>query len=118
MKDSNNTSIIARLVFGETAFLFTGDASQSVERQLSRFAGQQLDSDVLKVAHHGSKTSTAPEFVEAVSPEIAVISVGKDNKYGHPHQEVLDNLKGVKILRTDLDGDIKIISDGANYKVK
>lgn len=111
-KDSNNTSIVLKLTFGETSFLFTGDATKSVEGQLSREAGQQLEADVLKVGHHGSKTSTSKEFVEAVSPKIAVISAGKDNRYGHPHQEVLDNLAGIKVLRTDLDGDIKIISDG------
>lgn len=115
MKDSNDSSIIARLVFGKTSFLFTGDATQSVEKQLSRLAGQ-LDSDVLKVGHHGSKTSTSKEFVEAVSPEIAVISVGKNNTYGHPRQETLDNLAGIKIFRTDLDGDIKIISDGVSVR--
>lgn len=116
-KDSNNTSIVARFVFGETSFLFTGDATQSVEKLLPRLAGQ-LDSDVLKVGHHGSKTSTSKEFVEAVSPDIAVISAGKDNSYGHPHQSVLDNLAGVRIFRTDLAGDIKIISDNLNYAVK
>ena len=120
-KDSNDTSIVARLVFGETSFLFTGDATQSVEKELVLSPAKhkaQLDSDVLKVGHHGSKTSTSKEFMEAVSPEIAVISVGKDNKYGHPRQEVLDNLAGVKILRTDLDGDIKIISNGYSYSIK
>lgn len=112
-KDSNNASIIARLVFGQTSFLFTGDVYKSVEKELLlSLAKQQLDSDILKVGHHGSKTSSAKEFIEEVSPEIAVISVGKDNKYGHPHQETLQNLEGIKIFRTDLDGDIKIISDG------
>lgn len=124
LKDSNNTSIVARLVFGETSFLFTGDATQSVEKELvlpptpHNPTPHNLDADVLKVGHHGSKTSTSKEFVEAVSPVIAVISVGKDNTYGHPRQEVLDNLAGIKILRTDLDGDIKITSDGINYAVK
>ena len=121
LKDSNNTSIIARLVFGKTSFLFTGDATQSVEKELILGRTEykaQLDSDVLKVGHHGSKTSTSKEFVEAVSPEIAVISDGKNNQYGHPHQEVLNNLAGAQIFRTDLDGDIKIISNGINYKIK
>ncbi|MBI2625337.1 MAG: MBL fold metallo-hydrolase [Candidatus Nealsonbacteria bacterium] len=124
-KDSNNTSVIIKLVFGETSFLFTGDAYKSIERQLLGRAKQQpsqtwqqLDSDVLKVGHHGSKTSTAPEFIGAVSPEVAVISVGKDNKYGHPHQETLETLSGIEILRTDQDGDIKIISDGASHEIE
>lgn len=111
MKDSNDTSIVAKLVFGETSFLFTGDATKSVERQLLHQV-EQLNSDVLKVGHHGSKTSTSREFVEAVSPEIAVISAGKNNSYGHPHQEVLDNLAGARIMRTDLEGGIKLKSDG------
>ena len=118
LKDSNDTSIIAKLTFGQISFLFTGDATQSVEGQLLRLAEQLIDSDVLKVGHHGSKTSTSKEFVEAVSPEIAVISVGKDNKYGHPRQEVLDNLDGIRILRTDLNGDIKIVSNGNAYWLK
>ncbi|MBI2042002.1 MAG: MBL fold metallo-hydrolase [Candidatus Nealsonbacteria bacterium] len=118
LKDSNDTSIIAKLVFGKISFLFTGDATQSVEKELVRGpTPHNLDSDVLKVGHHGSKTSTSKEFVKAVSPEVAVISAGKNNSYGHPHREVLDNLAGINILRTDLDGDIKIISDGVNYTV-
>lgn len=112
LRDSNDSSIVVRLVFGKTSFLFTGDATKSVEKELVLDSVKhKLDSDVLKVGHHGSKTSTSKEFIEAVSPEIAVISVGRNNSYGHPRQEVLDNLSGAKILRTDLDGDIKIISD-------
>jgi competence protein ComEC len=139
-KDSNNTSIVAKLNFGENSFLFTGDAYQSVEEELiirenscsnsCKFA--TLDSDILKIAHHGSKTSSSEEFLKAVLPELAIISVGKnkdllpdcDNKernyYGHPSCEVLERLKnfGINILRTDLDGDIKIFSDGENLKIK
>lgn len=117
VKNTNNSSVIVRLVFGENSFLFTGDAGKSVERKLIK-EGAKIDSDVLKVGHHGSKTSTSKEFVEAVSPEIAVISCGKDNRYGHPYSETLENLKGIKIFRTDLDGDIKIISDGWRYKIR
>jgi len=115
-KDSNNTSVIAKLVFGENSFLFTGDAYKSTEQELID-RGVDLNSDVLKVGHHGSKTSSSEEFIKNVSPEIAVISVGKDNTYGHPNPEVLETLKkyGIRILRTDLDGDIEIISDGTKY---
>jgi competence protein ComEC len=111
-KNSNNTSIISKLNFNEISFLFTGDAYESVEKKLLE-KETELRSDVLKVGHHGSKTSTCEEFLEIVSPEIAIIQVG-ENKYGHPHPEVLERLKkfGTKILRTDEDGDIKIISDG------
>ena len=117
VKNTNNTSIIARLVFGENSFLFTGDAYKSVERELLK-GGAEVDSDVLKVGHHGSKTSSCKEFIEAVSPEIAVIQCGKDNPYGHPHPETLQTLEGIKVFRTDLDGDVKIISDGLNYQIK
>lgn len=97
---------------------FTGDAYKSVERKLvSR--GIEMNSDVLKVGHHGSKTSTSKELLEEVAPKIAVISAEKDNTYGHPHEETLEILKeyDIKILRTDEVGDIKIISNGQNYEV-
>jgi len=117
-KDSNDTSIVARLVFGETSFLFTGDIDKSVEKDITD-KNPDLTVGVIKVAHHGSKTSTSGEFVGRVSPEYAVISVGGDNKYGHPTQEVLDILSkyGIMIFRTDEVGDIKIISNGEKYAV-
>jgi len=117
-KDSNNTSIISKLVFGKNSFLFTGDAYKNVEGELINKKAE-IDSDVLKVSHHGSKTSSSEEFIKSVSPQIAVISAGIGNKYGHPHQEVLELLEkyDIKVSRTDKDGDIKIISDGKNYEV-
>ena len=123
LENSNDTSIVNRLVFGQNSFLFTGDITKSVEKELinhsNSFKLTTLDSDVLKVAHHGSKSSSAEEFIEKVSPKIAVIQVGKNNRYSHPHQEVLDTLEryGITILRTDRDGDIKIFSDGENLKI-
>jgi len=119
LEDSNNTSIIIRLVFGENSFLFTGDAYQSAERELIQ-REVNIDSDVLKVGHHGSKTSSSEEFIEKVSPEIAVIPAGKDNPYGHPYPEVLETLAryGIRILRTDLDGDIKIVSNGESLRAE
>lgn len=93
--ESNASSIVAQLIYGETVFLFTGDSPQSIEKYLVSVYGSGLESDVLKVGHHGSKTSTASAFAAAVSPQYAVISAGKDNSYGHPHQEVLDTLSGV-----------------------
>jgi len=115
-KDSNNTSIVAKLIFGEKSFLFTGDAYKSAEKKLVD-KETDLASDVLKVGHHGSRTSNSEEFIEKVSPEIAVISVGKDNTYGHPHQETLDTLEkyGIKILRTDKNGDIQILVDEHSF---
>lgn len=117
-KDSNNTSIVAKLVFGKNSFLLTGDNYKSVEEQLVE-SKAYLDSDVLKVGHHGSKTSTSEEFILKVSPEIAVISAGKNNSYGHPHRETLDILVkyGITVLRTDRDGDIKIISNGKTLQI-
>jgi len=119
LKDSNNTSVVAKLAIGKNSFLFTGDIYKSAERELIK-KGASLDSDILKVGHHGSKTSTSEEFLKMVTPKIAIISIGKDNRYGHPHQEVLEILTkyGIKILRTDLDGDIKIISDGKSLITK
>ncbi|MDO8622965.1 MAG: MBL fold metallo-hydrolase [archaeon] len=113
----NDTGIISRLIFGKNTFLFTGDISSKVEKELVS-KEIYLKSDVLKVAHHGSKYSTSDEFLKMVEPKIAVISVGK-NSYGHPTSEVLQRLKifGIHILRTDKDEDVKIISDGNNLKV-
>ncbi len=115
-KDSNNTSIVCRLSFKNNSFLFTGDATKVSENKI--IAETDCDSDVLKVGHHGSKTSTSREFLENVSPDIAVISCGRDNPYKHPHEQVLKNLEelGINILRTDQDGDIKIVSNG-NYLI-
>lgn len=127
LKDSNDTSVIGRLAFGDTSFLFTGDVTQLAEKELiSAYSCPNscefvtLDSDVLKVAHHGSKTSSLSEFLKEVSPEVAVIPVGKNNSYGHPATETLENLNkyGIKVLRTDERGDIKMISDGGVIKVE
>lgn len=127
LKDSNDSSLVARLVFGEKSFLFTGDIMKSAEEKL--LADKvNIDSDVLKVAHHGSKTSSQENFIDSVSPEVSVISLeGKNeveggdcdnkerNRYGHPSCQVLEVLgRYGKILRTDEQGDIKIISDGQN----
>ena len=118
LKDSNDTSVVTRLTFGENSFLFTGDVSRSAEKKFTENE-INLDSDILKIAHHGSKTANSEDFITKVSPRFAVISVGKDNRYGHPNQEILDvlNKYGIKVLRTDRDGDIKIISDGKNYGI-
>lgn len=111
--DINNWSIVMKITFGENEFLFTGDAEELVEHQLIN-AGADIKADVLKVAHHGSTTSSSAEFLRKALPEIAVIECGKDNEYGHPHNEVLKRLKdiGAKVYRTDLDGDVVITSDG------
>ncbi len=117
-KNINNTSIVAKLIFGETPFLFTGDIYKSAEKELIE-RGFEIDSNILKVSHHGSKTSSDEVFIREVSPEIVIVSCGEDNPYGHPHQEVLDILEkyDITVLRTDRDGNIKIISDGENLKI-
>ena len=117
-KDTNQTSIVLKLSYGEKSFLFTGDIYNTQESDLLE-RGIDVDSDVLKVAHHGSKTSSFDSFIASVSPEAAVISLGKDNSYGHPHKEVLDilNKYGIKILRTDELGDIEMMSDGKTLSI-
>ena len=113
-EDTNNTSIVIRIVYGDTSFLFTGDAEQETEEKILE-SGQDIESTVLKVGHHGSSTSTSQIFLDAVSPTYAVISCGKDNSYGHPHSETLAKLAsaGVEVFRTDELGDIYCTSDGS-----
>lgn len=115
LKDSNDSSIVANLTVGENSFLFTGDIGFAIEKQLEK---ENIYADVLKIAHHGSKYSSSEDFLRNVLPKFAVIEVGENN-YGHPTDEVLARLNnfGIETLRTDQDGDIKIISDGNNLKV-
>jgi len=114
-EDTNNTSIVIKLTYGETSFLFTGDAERDSELDIID-AGFDLDCDVLKVGHHGSSTSSSYVFLNEVMPEYAVISCGVDNSYGHPHDEVMSRLRDadVKLYRTDLQGDVICVSDGKN----
>lgn len=117
-KNSNDSSIVSRLVFGENSFLFTGDISRKIERKLIE-EKINLMANVLKVGHHGSKYSSTDKFLATIKPEIAIIQVGKNN-YGHPASEVLERLRKflIEVLRTDKDGDIKIITDGKNLMIK
>jgi competence protein ComEC len=112
--DTNKYSIVAKLYYGNSTFLFTGDTPTDVELYLAKTDGTELKSNVLKVAHHGSRNSLSPEFLSAVLPEYSVISAGKDNSFGHPHKEILDFLNSIKsnILITFDLGDITFISDG------
>lgn len=115
----NNASIVVRLEYGRTAFLFTGDAEAEEESDLIA-THQPLSCDVLKVGHHGSHTSTTVPFLTAVHPQIAVISVGAHNLYGHPSPEVLDRLQtaGIKVYRTDQTGAVTCISDGVSVQTE
>lgn len=118
-KDANNESIVIYLDFGDTDFLFTGDMEEWAEESVLE-AHYYIDADVLKVAHHGSSTSTSDAFLSATTPEYAVISCGLGNSYGHPHDETLDRLgkTGAEIYRTDVQGDILFTSDGKTLIVK
>ncbi len=110
----NDYSIVVRLEYGENSFLLTGDAEETSEIEMVDKNADILSVDLLKLGHHGSITSTSKEFLDAVDPEYAVITVGRENRYGHPDDEVLARLasKDIQIYRTDLDGNIIAISDG------
>lgn len=116
----NSMSVVARVSYGNTSFLLTGDAPKAVEEYLVLRYGEYLESDVLKVGHHGSRTSTSQLFLETVAPELAIISAGQDNSYGHPHTEVTDSLfnAGVEILTTATAGTITLVSDGEQLWVE
>lgn len=115
-KDMNNDSVVLRADFGASSVLYTGDAEDvSEEEMVSRYAlNGKLDCDLLKVGHHGSDSSSTEAFLKAVSPEMAVISCGEGNDYGHPKQVILSRLEkhGVTYWRTDLSGSVVIVSDG------
>jgi len=111
--DPNNSSIVLRVVYGETSFLFTGDAERAEEQEILD-AGYTLKSTVLKVGHHGSGSSTTYPFLREVMPEYAVISVGENNSYGHPAEDTISRLRDadVRVFRTDMQGDVICTSDG------
>ena len=104
----NNDSLVVKIEGGHSSFLFTGDIEEEAEENLLHL-GRWLKSDVLKIPHHGGKTSAYESFFRMTSPEIGVISAGRDNSFGHPHQEMLDALNRVRIYRTDLDGAVKVM---------
>lgn len=116
--EKNDMSVVTRLTFGDRAFLFTGDAESGVEKQLVN-SGYTLSADVLKLGHHGSKTSSSSLFLKAVSPQCAIATCGADNDYSHPHREVLQRLDamGITLYRADISGNIVITSDGETFKV-
>jgi len=116
--ESNMGSIVARLSYGETSVMLTGDSPIAIEEYLVSHFGGALHSTILKLGHHGSKTSSALSFISAVSPDVAVISAGKDNSYGHPHQEVLDRIAtvGISSVSTIDLGMIQFVSDGRVFR--
>ncbi|MCI8700183.1 MAG: MBL fold metallo-hydrolase [Clostridia bacterium] len=113
----NEASIVLKMKFGEKAFIFTGDANEKNEKEMLKM---DIKADVLKVGHHGSRTSTSKEFLEKVNPTYAIISSEKENSYEHPHKETLEKLKdkSVNVYRTDENGTILIITDGKEIEIQ
>ena len=115
--DPNNSSLVAQIVYDKTAFLLTGDVERLGEETVLR-NGEDLKSHVMKIAHHGSNTSSIPQFIEKIDPDFAVISVGKNNRYSHPGDKTLELLesKGVQYYRTDRHGAVVFTSDGKRIR--
>ena len=113
----NNDSLVVKITGRNKSFLFTGDIAEEAEEDLVHL-GKWLKSDVLKVSHHGSRTSSSGDFLYTAAPEIGVISVGRDNTYGHPHKETLERLQGIKVYRTDREGAVKVTETPGGLAVK
>ena len=116
VEDLNDASIVIKLTYGKKSFLFSGDATTKVEKQI---LDKDLKVDVYKVAHHGSNTSNSSKFLDKLSPEYGIISCGKDNSYGHPHDEIVNRLKkkDIKLYRTDELGTILVTTNGTNINI-
>ena len=119
-KDKNDLSVMAKVQYGDISFLLTGDCTHISEEKVLRSFGNSLKSQVLVVGHHGSHTSTSYSFLKKVRPKIALISCGRGNPYGHPHREVLADLKRIKanVYRTDKEGSIICKTNGKNITVE
>ena len=116
----NNDSLVLKLKYGNLGVLLPGDAEKEAEREiLAENDAEDIQADVLKVGHHGSKNSSTPEFLAAVRPRVGIISAGEDNPYGHPSRELLERLEsaGVRILRTDRDGAVSVLTDGVRMEI-
>jgi competence protein ComEC len=116
--ETNTASVGLKLTYGDVDFILTGDMPSAVEDYLVSLDGKFLDSEVLKLGHHGSKTSTSKRFLQAVSPEHVIISAGKNNSYGHPHKEVLEKVKGIDKYATYERGTISFKTDGLSLWTK
>jgi competence protein ComEC len=121
--DPNNNSMVIRIKYGEIAVLVTGDIESPAEQEIVRMykkTPQKIYANILKVPHHGSNTSSTLEFLNLVSPEVAIISCGINNRFGHPKKNVLNRYKrlGINIFRTDLDGTVEVVIDGKDYQIK
>ncbi|APC83265.1 ComEC/Rec2 family competence protein [Clostridium botulinum] len=116
-ENTNDSSAVVKLTHGNTKFLFTGDAEKTSEKDILN-SNEDLSSNVLKIGHHGSHSSSSKEFLDKINPKIAIISCGKNNDYGHPHKETMKELnkRNIEVYRTDIDGNIVLTSDGENIK--
>ncbi len=118
-KDLNDYSVVILMEYKDVSFIFSGDATKLVERDILE-TGKNINADILKVAHHGSSSSSADEFIKAVNPSIGIISLGAENDYGHPHKEVENvlNKYNIETFRTDISENIIVSTDGVNYNVQ
>lgn len=114
----NEDSISARITYGDISFLFTGDALRNEELEILN-RSKDIEAHILQLGHHGSNTSSHPEFIKAVNPEVAIYSAGADNQYGHPHEEVVSLIQsmGISLYGTDMNGDIIVTTDGLEYSI-
>lgn len=115
----NDYSVSVRVEIGDVSFIFTGDAETIAEQEMVNLQYEHLNADILHVGHHGSSTSTIPSFLEAVNPEIAIINVGRNNRYNHPHSSVMNRLEDInaRIYRTDMQGHIVLATNGNNVHI-
>lgn len=118
-EDLNDKSLVLRLVYNKVSFLFTGDAETKAEEAMSVSSFSPVEATILKVGHHGSRSSSTPAFLDLVKPEVAVYSAGKGNSYGHPHAETIAALLavGAQIYGTDVNGTVVVTTDGVTYQV-
>ncbi|MFZ2197763.1 MAG: MBL fold metallo-hydrolase, partial [Thermodesulfovibrionales bacterium] len=115
--EENSSSLVLKIAGEKKSFLLAGDIEEEAEEDIAHLK-KWLSSDVIKVPHHGSRTSVQDDFLREVSPSVAVISAGRDNAFGHPSQEVLDKFEGKNVLRTDQDGAVRIVEKGEDLIVK
>lgn len=114
--ETNDYSAVVHFTYGNRSFLFTGDAEKLSEKEILA-NGFDISSDVIKVGHHGSSTSSSKSFLKAVNPKYAIIEVGEDNSYGHPHKEILEALKNIEVYRTDIDGTVTVTCNGKDIEI-
>lgn len=119
-KNQHESTVVIKLVYSQFSALLTGDIEEPIEEEMVKEVPSDLEAQVLKVPHHGSNNGLLPAFLRAVNPEVAIISAGRQNQYGHPHQSTLKKLAeaGVKTYRTDKDGTIKIETNGQKYWIE